>query len=352
LLLYYTLYFSPHRFQILFWRSGVLPYSWSIISGLLILGLATSQLGRRPPPKIIIYAIALASFIGGGFSEIGNAFLFSGVTILLLAAWWGKRKHKEWAVQTYSTIFTAWFFLLFAMIALAVSPSNVRYNDLNKTPGNLLLVPFLSLRHAFNFILYSILGLPIPHAVLFIAFVGLGISPRTTNETNYDLKKSTWLIFLTLLITYLLVAAIQAPTTYLYNAPPDSRGQSLARFVTLAGIGMFAWILGGIVSAKLGRSATFLPTFLLLICCAYTARATLNVYRELPGFMERAQLWDARDAQIKDSIAQGITRIEITAIDTKDINTRDIIRSEDFGKWVTEACGVKYYDAEAMRVAP
>ena len=33
---------------------------------------------------------------------------------------------------------------------------------------------------------------------------------------------------------------------------------------------------------------------------------------------------------------------------TKDINTRDIFLSEDFGKWVTEACKVKYYDAEAM----
>jgi len=46
------------------------------------------------------------------------------------------------------------------------------------------------------------------------------------------------------------------------------------------------------------------------------------------------------------------TQIEIIAIDTKDIDTRDIIRSEAFGKWVIDACGVKYYDAEAMRVAP
>ncbi|HMD82340.1 MAG TPA: hypothetical protein VKE92_13580, partial [Anaerolineales bacterium] len=63
-------------------------------------------------------------------------------------------------------------------------------------------------------------------------------------------------------------------------------------------------------------------------------------------------LWDLRDTQIKDAIAQGITQIEIIPIDTKDINTRDIIRSEAFGEWVTDACGVQYYDATAMRVAP
>jgi hypothetical protein len=78
----------------------------------------------------------------------------------------------------------------------------------------------------------------------------------------------------------------------------------------------------------------------------------VNVYRELPGFIERAQQWDLRDVQIRDAIAQGITQIEIIPIDTKDINTRDIIRSEAFGKWVTDACGVKYYDAEAMMVPP
>jgi hypothetical protein len=97
---------------------------------------------------------------------------------------------------------------------------------------------------------------------------------------------------------------------------------------------------------------TFLPAILLLVVSVYTMRATLNIYRELPGFIERARIWDQRDAQIKNSISRGITQIEIVPIDTKDINTRDIIRSEAFGKWVTDACGVQFYDAEAMRVAP
>ncbi len=352
LLLFYTLYLSTERFQILYWRSGVLPYSWTIISGMFILGLITSQLIREYPSKTIVYATAFISFMGGGFSEIGGTLLFSGITLLLLAAWWGKRKSQEWAVKTYSTILTAWIFLLMAIVALAISPSNTRYGDLDKDPNNPMLVPFLSLRYAFDFILDSLLGLPIPHAVLFMAFTGLGILSHTAEETRSDIKKSIWVALLAILITYLLVAAIQAPTTYLYTAPPDPRGQSLSRFVVLTGMAIVAWIFGTTISQKLGRRLTFLPAILLLICCVYTARATLNIYQELPGFIERTQLWDARDSQIKDSIAQGITQIEIIAIDTKDIDTRDIIRSEDFGKWVTGACGVKYYDAGAMRVAP
>ena len=352
LLLFYTLNLSPHRFQILYWRSGVLPYSWTIISGLYILGLITSQLTREEPSKGIIYLTAFISFFGGGFSEIGAAFLFSALTILLLAAWLGKRRSSEWAVKTYSTILAAWVFLLVALIALAVSPSNARYVDLNRNPNDPFLVPFLSLRYAFDFILYSLLGLPLPHAILIMAFVGIGILSGTFGYTLPEIRGSAWFILLTIFVTYLLVTAIEAPTTYLYSAPPDPRGQSLARFVVLVGMAIVAWTIGATVPTRINKSLAFLPAILLLICSFYTLRAALNVYRELPGFMERAQQWDLRDAQIKDAITQGITQIEIIPIDTKDISTRDIIRSEDFGKWVTEACGVQDYDAEAMKVAP
>jgi hypothetical protein len=353
LLLFYTLYLSPHRFQILYWRSGVLPYSWTIISGLYILGLITNQLTKKDrPSKGLIYTTGFISFLGGGFSEVGSAFLFSAFTILLLAAWWGIRKSKEWPVKTYSTILTSWVFLFLALIALAVSPSNARYVDLNRDPNNPFLVPFLSLRYAFDFILYSILGLPLPHTILFIAFVGIGILSFGTNDFPHEIRRSVSAVLLTVLVTYLLVTAIEAPTTYLYSAPPDPRGQSLARFVVLAGMAIVAWIIGLTVAPKLSKSLAILPTILLLVFGLYTARATLSVYQELPGFVERARLWDIRDAQIKDAIAQGITQIVITPIDTKAINTRDIIRSEDFGKWMADACGVQYYDAEAMRVAP
>ncbi len=352
LLLFYTLYLSPHRFQILYWRSGVLPYSWTIIFGLYILGLITSQLTREQPSKNILYTTVFVSFLSGGFSEIGSAFLFSGVTLLLLVAWFEKRRSKEWAVKAFSTILTAWVFLLMALVALAVSPSNARYVDLNRDPNNPFLVPFLSMRYAFDFILYSLLGLPLPHAILFLAFIGIGILSRFTGNISYEIKTATVAILLTIFTTYLLVTAIEAPTTYLYSAPPDPRGQSLARFVVLVGMAIVAWITGVTVSSKLNKGLAFLPVIFLLLCSGYTTRATVNVFRELPGFIQRAQQWDLRDREIRNTIAQGITQIEIIPIDTKDINTRDIIRSEDFGKWVTDACGVQYYDAEAMRVAP
>jgi hypothetical protein len=350
LLLFYTLYLSPQRFQILYWRSGVLPYSWTILFGLLILGFITSQLVRERPAKIINYAIAPVAFLGGGFSEIGCAFLFSGLTILVLSAWRAKRRLQNWALKIYSTSLTAWIFLLIAMITLILSPSNMRSGAL--ATSNLFLVPIFSARYAINFTLYSFVGSPFPHIVLFTTFVGLGYLSRQIIPMGHEIKKPSRVVLATLLVTFLLVSSIQAPTAYFYGTPPDPRGQSLSRFVILTGLAMVAWVFGITALTKFSRTLGLLPPILLLMCCLYTFRATLNIYKELPGFVERAQLWDNRDAQIESSIAQGATQIEISAIDTNQINTRDIIRSRDFGEWVTNACGVKYYDAEALKVAP
>lgn len=130
IILYYTLYISPDRFQILYWRSGVLPYSFSIIFGLILLGLITNQakvgqassltvleninsggLQTRPTRGLLskptIALTGIVGVIGGGFSEIGSVFLFGSMTLLFLAAWWSKRAKKDWAVHSFSTIQTA-----------------------------------------------------------------------------------------------------------------------------------------------------------------------------------------------------------------------------------------------------
>ena len=352
LLLFYTLYLSPQRFQVLYWRSGVLPYSWTIIFGLLALGLITSQLARETPSRTKLVAIAAVSFLAGGFSEIGCVFLFSAFTLLLLAAWWNRRRAKPWAIRIYSSAFTAWTFLLITLLALVLSPSNSRSSELEIVSATPYLVPFRALRFAYAFTLFSLRGSPLPHAIFFITIAGLGLLSQTTHSTDYGRGRSIWIVLAILLVTLLLVVSIQAPTAYFYGAPPDPRGQSLSRFTILTGLAVAAWIIGAAIFPRSARLSTVLPAILLLVCCAYTGRTIINVYDELPGFIHRAQLWDERDAYINNAIEQGMRRIEIKPIDTNAIHTRDILRSKSFGKWAKNACGVRYYELEAMRIAP
>lgn len=352
LLLLYTLYFSTSRFQILYWRSGVFPYSWSIVFGLLILGAITSQLPRDHRSTVFVLIVAILSFIGGGFSEIGSAFLVSGFSFLFALTLWERGRSTAWARKLFPTVLAAWIFSILAMIAIAVSPSNSRYGGWDQAPNNLVSVPWIALRYAFDFIFDSFKSLPLPHLIFLLTFVALGILSAQTNETVRKFRTMTVAVLMTAMVTYLLIAAIQAPTVFLTNAPPDPRGQSLSRFVLFAGLAIIGWVLGETVPIQFHAYSSILASLVLVSCAVYTARADVKLYRELPSFIRRAEQWDARDIYIKESIARGITRIEIDAIDTSLIDTRDIIRSKDFGTWMTDICGAHYYGAEALRVGP
>jgi hypothetical protein len=353
LLLFYNLYLSPQRFQILYWRSGVLPYSAAIVFGLLLLGFITHQMTRQSPARWVNYIVAPLAFIAAGLGEISCVYLFSGTTLLLIAAWIAKNTKQAWAEKSFQTIFVTWLFLLFGMIALIVSPSNARVAAMGAKRNSLLAVPFVSLRHALDFIVFSLKGLLLPHVIFIGMMTSLGaIVSINEKRTSLTLKRVAVLLAFTTLITYLLIVAIQAPSAYFYSATPDPRGQSLARFTLLLGLAIMAWIIGMWIAQKIsGKWLLIASTLIMLAGFAYTARTITIIYSELDGFVHRAQIWDERDAIIEEAKAQGIMLIEVPAIDTAAIHTRDIFRTAGNG-WTkfVQNCGSRYYEVEGLKV--
>lgn len=348
ILLFYNLYLSPQRFQILYWRSGVLPYSTAVIFWLYLLGFITQQMNR--PTRWINFIVAPLAFIAAGLGEISCVFLFSGTTLFLIGAWYFKK--QAWAKNSLQTIFVTWLFLLLGMIALIVSPSNARVANMDVKQSSLLSVPFTSLRHGLAFILLSLKGLPLPHAIFIGMMTSLGIFSVNGQKSNLSLKRIAVLLAFSTLITYLLIVAIQAPSAYFYSATPDPRGQSLARFTLLIGLGFMAWITGLWLAENIsGKWLVIASAVVMLAGLAYTARNIKNIYSELDGFVYRAQIWDERDATIEEAKAQRIMLVEVPAIDTGEIHTRDMFGSTGKG-WTqfSENCGARYYGVDGLKV--
>jgi hypothetical protein len=81
----------------------------------------------------------------------------------------------------------------------------------------------------------------------------------------------------------------------------------------------------------------------------YTIRLIKTNYAELPGFVQRAQLWDERDSAIRSAVAQGEKMLEVPVIDTHEIAVQDIMRSKDMnGQWVS-TCGSDFYGLDAIK---
>ena len=348
LILFYNLYISTDRFQILYWRSGVIPYSYTLIFGLILLGIITDQALNKRSTKINVLLAATAGFIGGGLSEIGSAFLLSSLSLVLGWAWIEKRAGKPWAMNAYSVIQAAWFASLFALIALAISPANSRYETTQRAPTSVSLIPYLSLRSAIYFILFSLKDLPLPHGIFLATFVSLSIFHASTSENSITEKKALLTAALTGVVALLLITAIQAPTTYLYSSPPDPRGQSLSRFTMLTGLALIAWNIGSIMSKRLSKHMLLVVAAVILVGYAYTARAVISTFNELPGFVHRAQLWDERDRMIREEVENGVVRLEVPVIDTQEIGTKDIMRSRDMNRWVNN-CAAGYYGLQEIK---
>jgi len=354
ILLFYNLYLSPQRFQILYWRSGVLPYSTAVVFGLLLLGFITQQMNREKPARWMDFVVAPLAFITAGLGEISCVFLFSIFTLLLVTTWFAKAKQKKaWAEKSFQTLFIAWLFLLLGMIALIVSPSNARVAGMDVKRSSLLAVPIISLRHALDFVVFSLKGLMLPHVIFIGMMTTLAIlSTDTNNASNLTLKRVAILLAVTTLITYLILVAIQAPSAYFYSSVPDPRGRSLARFTLLLGLAVMAWIAGMWIAEKIqGKWLMFASVIVLLAGFAYTARNIRIIYSELDRFVYRQQVWDERDAIIADAKAKGVMLVDVPAVDTNEINTRDMFRSVD-KNWdeYKYSCGARYYGVEGLRV--
>jgi len=219
-------------------------------------------------------------------------------------------------------------------------------------PTSLFLVPFLSLRYAIDFMIQSFRSLPIPHLILISFFVCLAIASRfMSGETSrVDLLKITATAAVILIVTWLVISAVQAPGVRFYSAPPDPRGQSLSRFTMLAGLAAISWLLGQYINALLPvKWLNVLALAGLLLAFGYTARLIKTNYAELPGFIHRAQLWDQRDADIRAAKAQGSQLVEVVVIDTKGMGVQDIMRSKDMEKELVASCGSEYYGVEAIK---
>jgi hypothetical protein len=113
-----------------------------------------------------------------------------------------------------------------------------------------------------------------------------------------------------------------------------------------------SWLIGLWLAENISAKwLTLAAALVMLAGLAYTARTIRTIYGELDGFIYRAQVWDERDAIIEEAKAQGIMLVEVPAIDTGEIRTRDMFGSTGKG-WTqfSENCGARYYGVDGLKV--
>jgi hypothetical protein len=349
-ILYFTIYMAPNRFQSIYWRSAILPYTSPTVTTVFILALITARMASRHGWRAAPYLALPLAFITGTFSEPGNAYLASLLTILLVITLLARKQGKHWAERTLPVIAAGLVGIFLAMVVLFSAPTNQMRLDLGTYRLNEpIKVPFLALIFSFDFIRDSLRGLPLPHLIL--ASV-IGVLPFLTrafqSRINRITGRQTAAAILGIMITiYLMIAAMEVPSIYVEGGPPAPRTLIFARFALTVGIGLIAWLIGLLISDQIDRPWTLiLGILVLLLSSIYILRTTTMVISELPRFVERAAIWDKRDESIKNAKARGLTQVEVASIDGYYMgHTRDFKENPDF--WVN-ACAADYYGIDSI----
>lgn len=347
---FFVVYLAPNRFQSVYWRSGVLPYTFPLLMMLAIALLLLNILQvNKTPSRAQIVLLAGLSFVAGGFSEAGAVILLTGLLLSLLLV---LLFHPlSWKAGAFIALFVALIGTLLSVAVLMLSPANaLRHTGAYPDPKGLVETILLSFRYGFDFVWLSLRGLPLPHSILVLFSAALGAFMANNFATNLpSLKKaSVWVVGM-LLFAYILISANQAPTTMFEGGPPADRALIFSRYFILLALSLAFFMVGIILAKKSETRKTVLSgvsVVIILTTAIYVVRAVnILVTDELPRFVQRAQVWDTREQQILQARAHGQTRIEVQAIDSFYMGSTIEMGAEP--NWIN-LCAADFYDMQEI----
>ncbi|HLC06272.1 MAG TPA: DUF6056 family protein [Anaerolineales bacterium] len=355
LLVFYTLYLAPDLSQVLYWRSGMLPYLAPLIANTFLIGMIVRamRLGRTSVPALL--AIAAMALLGGGFSETGVALQVGYLGMWLIAVLLRRSIRSEPEPARSLALMVALAASLMAMALLILSPINsLRQSQLQlPDPPSLSALTAMSFQNAYLFAHATVRRTFIPHLAIVLCAAGLA-GLRFSRSPLRNARSARRLLLASGLIpaiAYLLIVFSVAPSAYAQSSYPVARAMLTARFVTViaaaalgAEIGRAGVALG---TAKI-RGVTWLPLlagFFVVLSGVYPIRAVPDILTQIPRYRKWASFWDARDLAIRQARGRGESDIAVVQIDHIIPNVAEL--SPDVGYWYNN-CAERYYDIGSL----
>lgn len=348
LIVYFSIYLAPNQFQSLYWRSAVLPYTAPLIGTLFILGLLiySLNLGKNSRP-VLVLIVCLTSIVGL-FSEAGWFFLFSIIGLFSLIFYVAKK--IEWNALKSNThqpitiyLVVIGIIIIADLLILVFCPANAQRLLAYPARTPIWLVPFLSLSYAFDFAILSVKGLILPHLVLFTFSFGLAYF----SGINITIQPRKFLLFfIAVLLAMLFIMTFnQFASVYVEKGPPHPRALIISRFILNLGITTIAAAAGLILPKNSNIIFPMIVLTLLGSTYIYSIRTIVLESRTIPGFIERAKIWDERDSIIRQAVTAGQTTIQVRAIDGAAMDHTKDLREKPGG---INACAAQYYGIQEI----
>ena len=342
--LFFVFYLAPNIHQSVYWRSGLSHYFLPIpilLYLLLVIIFPGKKVKKNPGKKIFLF---FTSFFTAGLSESYAALQMGSFGIALLFVLFMDKSNRR-KCRSY-LIGSALLGTAAAMGVMIISPGNALRLDTLQQASDLFSIVSISSTSAINFIIFSIKGLWLPFGIMFGLFVLITYSFIRLSDYKIQIRTLLMFFFIIVIVTSALIICICAPTAYGMMAYPEQRVLMLAQFILICGISMEGVVFGLFFQKFLYiyQPIRMVTLFLILFLFMYPL-STLDVRQsELRDYLNRAALWDKRNAEINDQIDMGKNNLSVPALDSfsEIAELRD-----DAGYWVNQ-CAARYYGVESI----
>lgn len=343
---FFSIYTAPNQFQSFFWRSGNITYTLPVICLFFLLAVLIDKKSddNHIWKKILV---GIFSFFAAGFSETNAAMqtIIIG-TGVLVCLWLEKKSGVKntrriwWVAALVGT--------LAGLLVIAISPGNATRMQQMPNPPGLVEWILLSLRYGLGFIYNGIAGYIVPVVVIFLLGFSLAIQTQWQDVKITHLLR---LIGVILILVYFVIVACCAPSAYAQSAYPEDRALTGAKILFTWGVVSTGYLFGIIFQSWRSKLTGFKikihqanGAFIILLTCVYLLIAVLNVLVEIPDYLNRAAVWDARAEQIYAYGQAGEMNPTINALDSYG-RIREISDNPDL--WVNR-CAAAYYQVDSI----
>ena len=349
LIVYFSIYLTPHLYQSLYWRTGLLTYTTPLVLTTWIFVLITRQGLRSRPSKWEMALAGLLSLLAGGCSEAAATVLVSSIAMYVGAALLYRR--QPWAQKTLWIAVIALFFGLVAMGLLIFSPSTQIRRSRYGAPTPPLELPRLIFNYTYAFFVLAVKD----YQHLLITFISAlaGYTYPIMGERSFRFNQYVLLGAFIVVIAVLLVAASLAPSIYIEKGLPAPRTMIIPSFVAVLGFALGGWVAGSAFHEMLKSSGMqAAATVLLLLSLAFPAYTVAKASSWFTIYAQRAQAWDLREAVIENALQNNSPRVTVEAIDGLPVGgIRDFDPPGKTGYWITRCAG-DYYGIKLDVVLP
>ena len=349
LIVYFSIYLTPHLYQSLYWRTGLLTYTTPLVLTTWVFLLITRQGLLSQPSKWEMALAGLLSLLAGGCSEAAATVLVLSLTLYVGAALLYRR--QPWAQKTLRIAVIALFFGIVAIGLLIFSPTTQIRRSRYGEPTPLPELPRLIFNYTYAFFVLAVKD----YQHLLIAFISAlaGFAYPVTGERSLRFNRYLLLGALIVVFTVLLVAASLTPSIYIEKGLPAPRTMIIPGFVAVLGFALGGWVAGAAfheVFKSSGVQAAAAVMFLLLL--AFPAYTVAKASSWFPVYAQRAQAWNLREAVIENALQNNSPRVTIEAIDGLPVGgIRDFDPPGKTGYWITRCAG-DYYGIKLDVVLP